>query len=121
MEILLLILASVVLASFGQIAMKKGTTSIGSLAIEDLLSRKLFSILSQPFVVVGFLIYLVSAGIWIVVLSNAEVSYAYPLVGLAYIVTAALAYVFFGEKLTLFKVLGIMMIVAGAFVVVSKF
>ncbi|TAL48138.1 4-amino-4-deoxy-L-arabinose transferase [archaeon] len=120
-SLILLILASVALAAFGQVAMKKGMNAIGSLQIHDMLSTKLLSIASQPFVVIGFMLYIISAGIWLVVLSNADVSYAYPLVGLGYIVTAVLANLFFGESLTMFKVLGILMIMAGAFVVVSKF
>ena len=120
MSVILLILASVALASFGQIAMKKGMNAVGSLQLQDLLSKKLLTIATQPFVAIGFLIYLLSAGIWLVVLSNADVSYAYPLVGLGYIVTAALAYLFFGEQFTLFKALGIVMIMSGAFVVVAK-
>jgi drug/metabolite transporter (DMT)-like permease len=120
MSVILLILVSVALASFGQISMKKGMNSIGSLSIQDLLSSKLLTIVSQPFVLIGFVIYLLSAGIWLIVLSNTDLSYAYPLVGLGYIITAVLASFFFNESLTLFKILGIVMIMAGAFVVVAK-
>ena len=120
MAALLLIFTSIILAVFGQLSLKKGMNAVGSISVNDLFGAKLFSILSEKFVIAGIFLYFLSAAIWIVVLSQEEVSFAYPLVGLGYILTAILARFFFNENLTLFRILGILLIAVGAYLIVLK-
>jgi multidrug transporter EmrE-like cation transporter len=71
-------------------------------------------------VFLGILLYILSAALWLVVLSQAEVSFAYPLVGTGYILVAILSKIFFNETLTFLKILGIILIAAGAYLIVLK-
>ena len=64
--------------------------------------------------------YGLSALLWLVALSMEEVSYIYPLIGTGYILTAILAWAFLGESFTVMKILGIIMISLGAYMVVIK-
>ena len=115
-DTLILVLISVVLGAFGQVFMKMGLKD-NPITLTQLFSTKLFSTIFQKYVFIGVFLYLVAVLIWFVVLSNAELSYAYPLISLAYIITAILAVIFFGENVTTFRWLGIILILVGVFFV----
>jgi drug/metabolite transporter (DMT)-like permease len=85
-----------------------------------LLSRRLPSIVGEKFVFLGLAAYLISAALWLVVLSREELSFAYPLIGIGYIFVAILAYFLFGEALTILRLLGIILIVAGAYLILLR-
>ncbi len=120
MSVLVLILASVVLAVFAQLSLKRGMTNIGTLSVNDLLTSRIFSVITEKFVIFGLMLYFIASGLWLVVLSREELSFAYPLISLGYVFTAILAKIFFNESLTLVKMMGILLIVAGAYFIVLK-
>ena len=119
-EVLILVLISILLGSFGQIFFKKGLTSLGGVNFSDFLGSKFFTIFLQPFVLVGMAMYVSSVFVWFVVLSNSEVSYAYPLIGLSYILTAFIAWFYLKENVTAMRIMGILLILAGAFLVTKS-
>ena len=120
MTVLILIFASILLGVIGQLSMKKGMVNVGEISVTELFGKKLFSVVFEKFVFIGIALYLISAAFWLVILSQEELSFAYPLIGIGYIVTAILAKIFFHESLTMFKILGIILIVVGAFFVVAR-
>jgi len=120
MTVLILIFASILLGVIGQLSMKKGMINVGEISVTELFGKKLFSVVFEKFVFIGIALYLISASFWLVILSQEELSFAYPLIGIGYIVTAILAKIFFHETLTMFKILGIILIVVGAFFVVAR-
>lgn len=120
MAALVLILISVSLAVLAQLSLKRGVSSLGTLSVSDLVSPKIFGIFSNFFVVGGLLLYAVASGLWIVVLSQEELSFAYPLIALGYVITAVLAKFMFNENLTLFRILGISFIALGAYLIILK-
>ncbi len=112
-NVIILLLVSVMLGAFGQLSMKKGLKN-KPIQINELASLKIFNTVFEPNVFLGILLYVVATLIWLVVLSNAELSYAYPLIALGYIATTILAYIYLGENIVLFRWLGIILIVIGA-------
>ncbi len=120
MSALILILISILLGVTGQLFLKKGMSNVGSIAIADLFSVKLLSVATEKFVIVGIFLYVIATGFWVVVLSQEELSFAYPLIGMGYIFAAILSKIFFNENLTLFRMIGILMIAAGAYLIVLK-
>ena len=81
----------------------------------------ILSAVSQPFILAGIFCYIASMGIWLVVLSRLPVSVAYPMLSLGYVITAMFGYLLFGEQLGLSKILGILIIILGVFVLtISK-
>jgi len=120
MNVLIIVGICVILGVFGQLAMKKGLNHIGVVPVKELFSEKIFSIIFQKYVFVGIILYGIASILWLAALSMEEVSYIYPLIGTGYILTAILAWVFFGEKLTAMKLLGIVLISLGAYLVVIK-
>jgi multidrug transporter EmrE-like cation transporter len=120
MSTLALILTSVFFGVIGQLAMKKGMNTVGFISLQDIFSKKFFSIIFEKYVFIGVLMYGLASIIWLVVLSQVELSYAYPLIGLGYILVAILSKVLFNESLTFFKIVGIFLIAFGAYLIVVK-
>ena len=74
-------------------------------------------IATNPFILTGLFCYVFAVVVWLLVLSRTEVGIAYPLVSLAYIITAIAAYYLFGEQLSLIRILGIGVIMLGVYMV----
>jgi drug/metabolite transporter (DMT)-like permease len=120
MNVLLIIGIVIVMGTMAQIFMKRGMTGIGEIEIKQLFSLEIFKIVFDKFVFTGLALYALSAMLYLVAISMEEVSYVYPLIGLGYILTAIFAWVFFGEKLSTMRILGILLITTGAYFVVMK-
>jgi multidrug transporter EmrE-like cation transporter len=68
-------------------------------------------------VLFGLLCYGLGFMVWLIVLSKAEVSYAYPLISLGYVFTAVLARLMFGEAVGLMRMAGIVITCLGVFII----
>jgi len=84
-----LILLGVLLNACAQIVLKQGMRNIGHFAfsIQNILPIGV-KVALNPFVMIGIFCYVVSVIVWLMVLSRVDVSYAYPLLSVGYIVTA---------------------------------
>ena len=69
--------------------------------------------IANKFVVLGFLCYALSAASWLVILSRVELSYAYPLISIGYILVMILSKHLFNESVTSFRIAGTLLICAG--------
>jgi multidrug transporter EmrE-like cation transporter len=118
LDVIFLILIAMSLGAFGQLFMKMGMQNVGQVSVEQIITEKLTQIATEKFVIIGILLYVVSLGIWLAVLSRAELSFAYPLIGLSYAIVAALSVIFLGEHLNAFRIFGIAMIITGVFFVI---
>ena len=96
--------------------MKQGMIIFGQFPVTQLLA-KILPMLFQPYVFIGILCFGVSSVFWLVVLSRIELSMAYPLVSIAYVVTAIFSYFIFKENVTLIRWIGILTICLGVFLV----
>jgi drug/metabolite transporter (DMT)-like permease len=96
--------------------MKKGMMMFGQFPVTQLL-LKILPMVFQPYVFIGILCFGVSSVFWLVVLSRIDLSMAYPLVSIAYIVTAIFSYFIFKENITLIRWTGILTICLGVFLV----
>ena len=61
----------------------------------------------------GLACYGVSLLMWFYVLSHMELSRAFPLVSIAYVFTLLMGYFFLHEPLSIYKIIGISLIIAG--------
>ncbi|MEM5793319.1 MAG: EamA family transporter [Candidatus Aenigmatarchaeota archaeon] len=120
MNVLIIVGICVVLGILGQLSMKKGMNEVGQIGIKDIFSKKLFSIVFQKYVFIGICFYVLGNMFWLIALSMAELSYVYPLIGTGYLITAILSWLFFGESMTFMKILGIILISLGAYLIVIK-
>ena len=114
----LLILTGVLLNAAAQLLLKAGTTRIGSFEFSAENVVPIGTQLAlQPHILGGLACYVVSVVVWITALSRVEVSIAYPMLSIGYIVNAVAAYYLFGESLGAQKLLGIGFIVIGVWLV----
>jgi len=113
-----LILLGVLLNAFAQIALKQGMRTIGHFAfsLENVLPIGT-RVMLNPYVIAGLLCYVVSVVVWLLALSRVEVSYAYPLLSVGYIVAAFAGQILFQEALTPVRWAGIVVICLGVFLV----
>ncbi len=114
LQYLPIILFGVMLNAVAQLALKQGMRQIGE--FEFVLANALpigWQVGTNPFVALGLFCYVVSVGIWILVLSRVEVSLAYPMLSIGYVVNALAAWWLFGENLTPTRIAGIVVICFG--------
>jgi multidrug transporter EmrE-like cation transporter len=98
------------LSSAAQIAMKRG---MGAPSAAADVGSTYMQALSSPLVWVGLMLYGASAVLWLWVLSRLDVSVAYPLVSLGFVVTLALGVLWLGEPFSWLRVAGCTLIVVG--------
>jgi multidrug transporter EmrE-like cation transporter len=72
---------------------------------------------TQPPLIAGLACYVVSLVVWVVGLSRVDVSIAYPMLSLGYVVNAFAAWYLFGEVLSVQKLVGIGIILIGVIIV----
>jgi len=120
MSVLMLISLCIIMGVIGQLAMKKGMNTVGVVGLKNIFSREVFSIVFQKYVFAGIVLYFLAALVWLVVLSQAELSFAYPLISIGYIITAILSWVLFKENLTIIRFLGILLICGGVYLIVLR-
>jgi multidrug transporter EmrE-like cation transporter len=112
-----LILAGVMLNAGAQLLLKAGVTPLGELSVGwATLVPTAGRVLAQWPIIAGLACYVVSVGVWIVGLSRVEVSIAYPMLSLGYVVNAMAAWWLFGEALGPMRWAGMVLILAGVFV-----
>ena len=112
---IVLLLVCVVLSSIGQICLKKGMNQLSPISSSsDLLNLDtIFSMVWNVYVLSGILIYIISAFLWLAALTTLDVSFLYPMLSLAYVVTAIFACAFLGESISFVRWIAIGLVVAG--------
>jgi multidrug transporter EmrE-like cation transporter len=113
-----LILAGVLLNAAAQLLLKAGTNAVGHFEFSaGNLVPVGFRLALEPHIVSGVACYVVSLVVWIMALSRVEVSVAYPMLSIGYVVNAVAAWYLFGESVTALRAAGIGFIVVGVFLV----
>lgn len=75
--------------------------------------RSIFELVFSPFILGGLVLYGMTTILWLFILSRVQISVAYPMQSVAYIISAIGAYYLFGESLTWLKILGCLIILIG--------
>ncbi|OUM92840.1 MAG: hypothetical protein BAA04_02270 [Firmicutes bacterium ZCTH02-B6] len=107
---LLLLIFSVAMGVVGQLLLKRGMMDNPLMELEV---RAVVKAILQPAVLLGFVCYGLAAISWLVVLSRAPLSVAYPMLSLGYAAVAVLSWQLFGESMNAAKVVGIAAILGG--------
>jgi len=114
----LLILIGVLLNATAQLLLKAGTNAIGHFAFTtDNILPIGWRLATQPYIFGGLSCYVISVVVWIMALSRVNVSVAYPMLSIGYVVNAIAAWYLFGESISLTKLTGIGIIIFGVFIV----
>jgi multidrug transporter EmrE-like cation transporter len=113
-----LLMTGVLLNAGAQLLLKAGTNSVGVFAFssENLMPVG-WKLATEPHIIGGIGCYAISVMVWIMALSRVEVSVAYPMLSIGYVVNALAAWYLFGEAVTLTRLAGIGIIIIGVYVV----
>ena len=114
---LLLILVSVVLGSSAQIAIKWGTLGVSQTDLDT--KELLMKYFTNASVLSGLILYAFSSVTWIFAVAKVDLSQAYPMVAMGYVIVFICSYLFFNEPISLLKIAGLATIVAGV-VMISR-
>lgn len=113
-----LLMTGVLLNAGAQLLLKAGTNSVGAFEYTSANIVPVgWKLATEPHIMGGLACYVVSVVVWIVALSRVEVSIAYPLLSVGYVVNAIAAYYLFGEAVTPMRLTGIAVIIVGVWIV----
>ncbi|MBL7005100.1 MAG: hypothetical protein ISR69_13870 [Gammaproteobacteria bacterium] len=118
MNVFSLAVLSIVMSVFAQFLLKKGMM-IGksNQSFTDIYSLDgFYQIVTNIYIMAGFMLYGLGAVVWLGVLSKWDVSKAYPLVGLGFMLTVIIGFML-GEQVTWIRFMGVVMISVGVWLV----
>lgn len=105
----------------GQLSLKRAASDFDRI---DLCVARIFSTVFYIFtrlgVVLGLVLYGISAFFWIIALSKVELSRAYPMLSIGYLGVLLLSWWFLNEHITSIRLLGIVAICLGVYLVAKS-
>lgn len=123
MPVFITAVISILFSVVAQVALKSGMSQPG---IREAMSQgasplRMFAAAAQePLVWLGFALYGAGALVWLLVLAKWDLSKAYPLVGMGFLLTMASSVLMLGERLDWQRALGTLLVVAGVLFVVRS-
>jgi drug/metabolite transporter (DMT)-like permease len=119
LKIIALILFAELWGTAGQILYKKGVNSLDTPDLRDMWSYAGFlkGVLSSKTIWLGLVSITVGLTVWLVVLAQVDLSFAFPVDSMQYLITMIAASVFLGERIDRMKLLGTLLVIAGIIVV----
>ena len=113
-----LLLTGVLLNAGAQLLLKAGTNSVGVFEFSrDNIIPVGWKLATEPHIMGGLGCYVISVVVWIMALSRVEVSIAYPMLSVGYVLNAVAAWYLFGEAVTPMRLVGIGVIILGVFII----
>jgi multidrug transporter EmrE-like cation transporter len=114
-----LILISVVLSGLAQVSLKKGMNHVQQRSGRGVWNL-IFAVFTERFVWLWGFSFIIATSLWLVGLQKVDLSYAYPLVSLGYVLVSVLAIKFFNEKIDANRWTAILVICAGVMAIASS-
>ncbi len=110
----ILIMIGVLLNAVAQLALKASVKDTGAIELSAGNAIPVASqLMAEPWLWVGLGCYGISVIVWILALSRVDVTIAYPMLSVGYVVNAFAAYALLGETLTPGRLVGIGIIILG--------
>jgi multidrug transporter EmrE-like cation transporter len=115
----LLILASLTFAAVGQYFLKLGAGQLGVIGAEAAgrAGQVAWAAATNPWLIEGLGCYGLGAVTWIIVLSRAQLSWAYPMLALNQVLVLLVGAFLFHEHVSMLRWGGVLLIVTGVFMV----
>jgi len=110
----LLILANTLILVTGQFLWKYG---LGNQQVSFDSVWSIVKLIFSPYIFSGLALYGAATVLWLFILTRVPLSMAYPIQSLAYLFAVVGAYFVFNEPLTVSKVIGVLLIMAGVSVI----
>ena len=113
---IILILVSVLLNCTAQLCIRKGMLLVGETGMSNMITN-IGAMITNLWLWGAMICYALSIFLWMAVLSKVEVSFAYPFLSVGYVVAAVVGYYFFGEAISVIRVVGIVIICIGVYLI----
>jgi multidrug transporter EmrE-like cation transporter len=112
------ILATVIFTVYSQLVMRWQVVKQGALP-SDVLGKLSFvgQLFLNPWVLSSILATLLAGVSWMLAMSRFEISYAYPWIGLNFVLMLLFGVLLFGESISITKVIGTLLVITGIFVI----
>ncbi|WP_382400327.1 EamA family transporter [Lentibacillus salinarum] len=110
----LYIFGTILFTVYGQIVLKWQMDQAGTLP-ESLWDKMTFllQLLLNPWILSGFAAAFLAALCWMAAMTKFNISYAYPFMSLSFVLVFLLSVVLFGDPVTVQKIVGLTLIIAG--------
>lgn len=116
-----LALFCVALTASAQVLLKMGMSApVMQQALSVGMSNVIWTAIQSPLIWGGMACFGASAGLWLLVLGRIEVSTAYPLISLGMVLTTLAGIFVLGETVSVSKLIGVGLVVAGVLVLAIK-
>lgn len=113
-----LLMLGVFLNAMAQLLLKAGTNAVGHFEFNaGNVVPVGMKLALEPHIMAGVACYVVSLVVWIMGLSRVEVSIAYPMLSVGYLLNAVAAWYLFGEAVSVTRLVGIGIIIIGVYIV----
>lgn len=112
-----LVLVSVSLNALAQVVLRKAMLAAGSLPPFSEPVQLGLALIGNVWLWAGMACYALSIGLWLVVLARVQVSAAYPMLSIGYVIAAVLGVAFLGETVGIARMAGIALICLGVVLV----
>ena len=112
----ILLLINIILLVSGQTLWKtglKGTTL--TLGLDSILA-----LVINPYIISGMTVYVIATVLWLYILSKLDLSVAYPLQSLCYVLAVFVSIFIFKEQIPLTRWIGLLLITSGAFLITIR-
>jgi len=114
-----LLIFSILIGSCGQVMMKLGVNSIGGVSFNGAPAQVLIHIFTCPYIIAGLFCVGISMLLWLTVISKLELSFAYPIVALSYVIILLFGWLALSEHISATRLAGIGCIMVGV-VLISR-
>jgi uncharacterized membrane protein len=112
------IILTVIFTVYGQLIIKQQVNTITEFPSGfGLIPFYIKFILARPLVLSGFISAVLASVAWIGALSKFQLSYVYPFMSLNFVLVVLLSFLVFQETINWYKIIGLVLICVGVFVV----
>lgn len=117
---LLFIFIPVTAAAVGQMILKIGMNQVGAVQINSGIMQSFVRMFTNPYVIGGLGFFGLNAFLWLIVLSREKLSFAYPMVAFAYVVTILLSKYILHEDVPPLRWAGLAVIIIGILLIAKS-
>ncbi|GAB4565398.1 MAG: SMR family transporter [Anaerolineae bacterium] len=102
----------------GQFLLKRGMSQVGVIRNDlSIIPETALKVITTPALIGGLVAYALSSIFWLVVLSRVDLSYAYPILSLGYVLVVLISWLLLGENVTWMRWAGVVVVCFGVWLV----
>lgn len=117
---ILFILIPVTAAAIGQMILKIGMTQVGEIKMTGNIIGSLVKMFTNWYVLGGLAFFGINSFLWLTVLSREKLSFAYPMVAFAYVITILLSKFVLHEEIPFLRWVGLGIIICGILMIAKS-